>query len=273
MKCGGGTFHFAHPGAQKCDLGSLTDPYATETHPRRRILSRFACRPSDEPTLPQAIPTRRCAEGVFIHTRRGAVNRPLAVTWYATGVGSVCRIACRSRWASSERSLRFSHHTQKSVVGGRCSEKTAYTAEEINRTCTTRHLPHYVTSPGASMWRLTTTGAASASTPHCFTAGRSMHCHTGRTADDSVQRSTLLANGMHTSAAPPQPSGVPNALRGSGPWPSGLEIQFQSRHLPFSPIYHPLYAPDVPQHLLTQLVTLPPCEDARSGWRGARPGL
>ena len=127
MKCGGGTFHFAHPGAQKCDLGSPTDPYATESCQRLRILSRFACRPSDEATLPQAIPTRRCAEGVFIHTRRGAVNRPLAVTWYATGVGSVCRIASRSRWVSSERALRFSHHTQKSVVGGRCSEKTAPT--------------------------------------------------------------------------------------------------------------------------------------------------
>ena len=29
-------------------------------------------------------------------------------------------------------------------------------------------------------------------------------------------KSTFLADGMHTSAAPPQPSGVPNAFSGSG---------------------------------------------------------
>ena len=47
---------------------------------------------------------------------------------------------------------------------------------------------------------------------HCFTAGRSMHCRTGRTADDRAQQRIFLVNGMHTFAAPPQPSGVPNAL-------------------------------------------------------------
>ena len=80
--------------------------YATETCFRLRIPSRFACTHSDESTRPQAVPTHRRAEGVFIHTQRGAVNRPLAVTWYATGTCSVCRIAGRSRWANSERALR-----------------------------------------------------------------------------------------------------------------------------------------------------------------------
>ena len=39
-------------------------------------------------------------------------------------------------------------------------------------------------------------GAASASIPHCFPAGRPVHCRTGRAADDRAQRSTLLADGM-----------------------------------------------------------------------------
>ena len=34
------------PRAKKGDLGFLTDPYATETHSRLRIPSRFACSPS-----------------------------------------------------------------------------------------------------------------------------------------------------------------------------------------------------------------------------------
>ena len=103
------------PRAQKCDLGFPTDPYATETCYRLRIPSRFACSHSDESTRPQAVPTHRRAEGVTIHTQRGAVNRTLAVTWYATGTCSVCRIAGRSRRANSERALRVLRHTEGSV--------------------------------------------------------------------------------------------------------------------------------------------------------------
>ena len=79
--------------ARKGDLGVPTDPYATETHSRLRSPSRFACSPSDDATRHPSIPTRRRAEGVFIRTRRSAVNRPLTVSWYATGVCSVCRMA------------------------------------------------------------------------------------------------------------------------------------------------------------------------------------
>ena len=114
-KCGGRTFRPPFSRAQKVDFGFLVDPCTTRPSPRPRIDRRSPCNASDEATRPQAIPTRRRAEGMFIHTRGGAVNRPLAVTWYATGVCSVCRIASRSRWASSERALRVFQHTQGSV--------------------------------------------------------------------------------------------------------------------------------------------------------------
>ena len=105
-KCGGRTFRPPFSRAQNGDFGFLVDPCTTRRPPRPIIDRRSPCNDSNEATRPQAIPTRRCAEGMFIHTRRDTVNRPLSVTWYATSVCSVCRIAGRSRWAKSERAFR-----------------------------------------------------------------------------------------------------------------------------------------------------------------------
>ena len=73
-------------------------------------------------------------------------------------------------------------------------------------------------------------GTASASTPHCFTAGRPLHCRTGRTADDRAQQSTLLAVEMHKIRRPAA-TFRPCRMRcaAAAPWPSGLEVGFGSR--------------------------------------------
>ena len=65
---------------------------------------------------------------------------------------------------------------------------------------------------------------------HCFTAGRPVHCRTGRSADDRAQQSTLLADGMHKPAAPAA-TFRPCRMRcaAAAPWPSGLEVGFGSR--------------------------------------------
>ena len=110
-KCGDGTFGLRFSRAQKCDFGFLVDPCTTRPPPRRKIDRRSPCNASDEATRPQTIPTRRRAEGMFIHTRRGAVDRPVAVTWYATGVCYGLQIAGPSRWSGSERASRVKNLT------------------------------------------------------------------------------------------------------------------------------------------------------------------
>ena len=106
-KYGGRIFRPPLSRAQKGDFGFPVDPCTTRPSPRPRIDRRSPCNASDEATRPQAIPTRRRAEGMFIHTRGGAVNRSLAVTWYATGVCSRLKIAGQSRWGGSECASRF----------------------------------------------------------------------------------------------------------------------------------------------------------------------
>ena len=105
-KCGGRTFGLRFSRAQKVDFGFLVDPCTTRPSPRPRIDRRSPCNASDEATRPQAIPTRRRAEGMFIHTRGGAMNRPLPVTWYATGVCYGHQIPGQSRCDGSKCTSR-----------------------------------------------------------------------------------------------------------------------------------------------------------------------
>ena len=105
-KCGGGTFGLRFSRAPKVDFGFLVDPCTTRPPPRRQIDHRSPCNASDESTRPQAVPTHRRAEGVFIHTQRGAVNRPFAVTWYATGVCYGHQISGQFRRGGSECASR-----------------------------------------------------------------------------------------------------------------------------------------------------------------------
>ena len=90
----------------KSRFGFLVDPCTTRPSPRPRIDRRSPCNASDEATRPQAIPTRRRAEGMFIHTRGGAMNRPLPVTWYATGVCYGHQIPGQSRCGGSKCTSR-----------------------------------------------------------------------------------------------------------------------------------------------------------------------
>ena len=105
-KHGGRLFRPPFSRAQKGDFGFLVDPCTTRPSPRPRIDRRSPCNASDEATRPQAIPTRRRAEGMFIHTRGGAMNRPLPVTWYATGVCYGHQIPGQSRCDGSKCTSR-----------------------------------------------------------------------------------------------------------------------------------------------------------------------